>query len=237
VHLYSPKYCGWLLLFRFLSFINNERLCLIKKYLNRSIYAFQIDAPPDFSKSESWTCDYVFNTVNNSNKIFHHIPKGAFFCKQTKLNTNNKNRLKKIFNLKNKYIYIAERLLLIKKTDAYLVGVHIRRGDYAQFRDGELYFDDNLYLFAMKIFKKNMMPNKNIEFLLLSNEAVNIKFYSEMAPLYFGLQNPGVDQALLARCDHILGVGSTFSAWLSFLHNIPQTLISRQNNTVQLKPC
>jgi hypothetical protein len=235
VHLFSPKYRGWFLLFRFLSFINDERLCLIKKYLNSAIYAFQIDAPSDFLKSETWTCDYVFNAVKNSNKLIHHIPKGAFFCKQTKLNIINKNRLKKIFNLKNKYIYIAEKLLSIQKTDAYLVGVHIRRGDYAQFRDGELYFDDNVYLSAMQIFKKNMIPNKKIEFLLLSNEVMNIKLYSEMSPLYFGLQNPGVDQALLARCDHILGVESTFSGWISFLHDIPQTLISFQNRIIQLK--
>lgn len=132
---------------------------------------------------------------------------------------------------------MAEKLLSTKKTDSYLVGVHIRRGDYAQFQDGEMYFADDIYISAIKKYKEKIIKNKNIEFLLISNEVININFYSEIAPLYFGLQSPGVDQALLAQCEHILGVDSTFSAWPCFLHDIPHTLISFQNNIIQLKSC
>lgn len=234
VHLYSPKLFEWFILFKFLSFLNNERLHLIQQIFNNPKYAYQIDPPSDFSKSEFWTFDSLFDKVQNSDNYIHHIHKRAFFCKQTKLNTNNQDRLKQIFNLKKKYVRNADRLLSTKKPDSYLVGVHIRRGDYAQFRDGELYFDDKLYLNAIKTFKKTITQNKNIEFLLLSNEVLNIKSYSETALLYFGLQHPGIDQALLARCDHILGVESTFSAWPSFLHNIPRTLISLQGNVINL---
>ncbi len=231
-YLYSPKVFSWYLLFKMLSFINKSNFEYLKHFLSKSNHVYQIELPHKYSSLDDSTCESVYQIINKSNKHFYNIPKRSFSCNILEINQCKKDKLKKIFNLKKKYKKTAD--IYIKKSSYFLVGIHIRRGDYAQFCNGKMFFNDDFYLQAIKCFINEYNGDKDLKFLIISNEDIKIDFFSEINPLYFGVQCPGVDQALLEKCDHILGVESTFSAWPCFLHDIPQTFISKTDNCVKL---
>jgi hypothetical protein len=71
-----------------------------------------------------------------------------------------------------------------------------------------------------------------IQFLLVSDESLEIENFAPLAPLYFGRQDPGTDQALLAASNAIVGPSSTFSAWPSYVHAIPRAQINSSAQSV-----
>jgi hypothetical protein len=105
------------------------------------------------------------------------------------------------------------------KADSDLViGVHIRRGDYALFADGKYFYSPAQYLEKMKQLQ-NCMPNKRIKFLICSND--NVEFNDSVIRIQKATGHVVEDMYALSKCDLIIGPPSTYSLWASFYGHKP----------------
>ena len=101
------------------------------------------------------------------------------------------------------------------------IGVHIRRGDYVDFKDGKWFYSDAVY--AQKLLSINeldVFKDKKIRFVICSNEAINSESFAALS-VVFELRHFVEDLHLLSLCDYIVGVPSTFSMWASFYGQRP----------------
>ncbi|WP_224998120.1 alpha-1,2-fucosyltransferase [Cesiribacter sp. SM1] len=121
-----------------------------------------------------------------------------------------------------------------KSKGEVVVGIHIRRGDYKAFNGGKWYFEDEVYLEKMKQMRALLKQHgKTCVFLVCSNEAVNVDYFSELdvvaEPKHFI-----VDLYALAKCDYLIGPPSTFTIWASFYGQVPLFKIERTDSPVIL---
>lgn len=100
-----------------------------------------------------------------------------------------------------------------------VVGVHIRRGDYSNWKGGQCFFPVSRYATWMHELVEQFSPGK-VSFLLCSNEARDPREFPGLS-VGFGPGSPVGDLYALAKCDYILGPLSTFSQWASFYGNKP----------------
>lgn len=131
--------------------------------------------------------------------------------------------LKKNYQFKNyegkkKAKYIKSFLKKEKEKGKFLVGFHLRKGDYKYWNKGRFFFDDNFYIEAIFKIKKSLIKeNKDPYIIGVSDEKINlingIDFYIKGAWKD--------DQWALQNCDLIIGPPSTFTMWASFISEIP----------------
>ena len=107
-----------------------------------------------------------------------------------------------------------------KNSDVITVGVHLRRGDYRTFRNGELYFDDAVMIRWLKHLSETMESGKSVRFALCSNEKIDIETYKRNGLDVFTPGGSGIeDLCCLSLCDYVMGPPSTFSFWAAMYGN------------------
>jgi len=100
-----------------------------------------------------------------------------------------------------------------------IVGVHIRRGDYAQFAGGKYFFSQEDYSRILQLVEINIAARK-MRFIICSNERVNEELFKAVDFILA----PGhlvEDMYILSSCDLIIGPPSTYSTWAAFYGNKP----------------
>lgn len=105
-----------------------------------------------------------------------------------------------------------------------VLGVHIRRGDYKEFKGGALFFEDERYLRWMKEFASSVQ--RPVRFVIVSNEKVDADYFKSNgcdATVVAGL--PQEDVVTLSMCDYIMGPASTFSWWAAYYGDKPRLAI------------
>ena len=103
-----------------------------------------------------------------------------------------------------------------------LIGVHIRRGDYARFANGQYCFTDEVYADKLvQIAARYSAEGKKCVFILCSNDSVDLSKFPSHLPLFFEKRHYITDLYVLAACDAILGPPSTFSIWASYYGQVP----------------
>ncbi|WP_289108562.1 alpha-1,2-fucosyltransferase [uncultured Dubosiella sp.] len=128
---------------------------------------------------------------------------------------------------------MKEKLYEVKK-GSILIGVHIRRGDYRNWRNGEYFFDDEIYKWYIDQLVK-CFPNKNLTVFIFSNEVVNKSFFLDNNyDLIIPNGTAEEDFHLMTKMDYIIGPPSTFSGVASFLKNIPRYIIKERNKSIDL---
>ena len=113
-----------------------------------------------------------------------------------------------------------------------LVGMHIRRGDYATHQNGRYYFAWTDYARVLSDIAGAYRPRR-VVFLVCSNEPLDPLIASRPDVV----QGPGQavqDMYALARCELIVGPPSTFSGWASFYGDVPLLQIQRADQEIRL---
>ena len=104
------------------------------------------------------------------------------------------------------------------------LGVHIRRGDYAQWHDGKYCYDDEVYARHINRFVE-LHPDKDVHVYLSTNDAsVTEKRYQQFCPhvhIHHLQGNAPEDLFMLSECDYLMGPPSTFSLVAAMYRDIP----------------
>jgi hypothetical protein len=106
------------------------------------------------------------------------------------------------------------------KENSLIVGVHIRRGDYREYRGGEYFFPISMYENLARSLTINS-PGRRFVFLACSDERIGDDAFSGMN----WIRGPGTtlgDFHALALCDLVMGPVSTFNRLSAFLGGIPR---------------
>ncbi|MCM1141943.1 MAG: alpha-1,2-fucosyltransferase [Muribaculum sp.] len=124
---------------------------------------------------------------------------------------------------------VSDTFNIKRKEFDIIVGVHIRRGDYANWLNGKFYYSDEKYLSVIeKICTK--FPYKKIGFYFASNEAIDKTNFRSIDYFQIDKATPAIDLYALSRCDYIIGPPSTFSNWAAFYGNHPIQFIENPSS-------
>lgn len=104
------------------------------------------------------------------------------------------------------------------------LGVHIRRGDYATWKDGLYYYTDETYIAYIRRFVK-LCEGCSVHVYLSTNDfSVDAANYGAMVPeaIVHLLRGTAIeDLYMLSECDYIIGPPSTFSLVAAMYRDIP----------------
>ena len=104
------------------------------------------------------------------------------------------------------------------------LGVHIRRGDYAQWRDGQFLFSDEVYADHINRFA-DMHPGKALHVYLSTNDpSVSEEHFQKLCPkvcIHHLQGSAPEDLFMLSECDYLIGPPSTFSLVAQMYRDIP----------------
>lgn len=131
--------------------------------------------------------------------------------------------LKHIFRPKNEIMDKAEKKLIEMRYNSDLVvGVHIRRGDYATWNDGRFFYElEEYHQFMLRI--KELYKELRVSFFISSNEDFSLDIFKDCECRRFGKEPSGaiLDLYTLSLCDRIIGPFSSYSRWASFIGEVP----------------
>lgn len=137
------------------------------------------------------------------------------------------NQIKEVFSpnsdIKN---YIDKVITNYKNNGYFIVGVHIRRGDYKTWENGKYYFEYKEYKDFMKQIEA-LYPKEKICFLITTNEPYPNNYFNEFCICQYDSKTAIHDLYALSKCDRIIGPLSTFSRWASFYGDVPLYFIER----------
>lgn len=226
-YLYAPKNIVVSFLFKGLQLLNNDRLKKLEKYLSCSndITSSKLNFYPETGKP--LPSSEIKKEIQESSKAILLLTKNSYYLNGSEVNT--KKKLLKIFVLKKSYLQEAKKLIAkitANADESLVVAVHIRQGEYKNFADGIYYFEEEVYAASMRNLLLTCENKKQpLRFILITKEDIRLEAFHGLPFHFFGSQSVAVDQALLQQSDYIISTTSTFSAWPSFLHNIPQGVI------------
>lgn len=119
-----------------------------------------------------------------------------------------------------------------KKSADVLVGVHIRRGDYAFFQGGVWCYGDEVYADKMRQIETYYANSgKTCAFLICSNEEINPNNFKDFS-VAIEQRHFIVDLYSLAGCDVIIGPPSTYSQWAAFYGEKILRMMLDKNDTI-----
>lgn len=139
--------------------------------------------------------------------------------------------LKKIFQPKKEYWDKVEKLeSYYRNKSDILIGVHLRRGDYKNYKNGKYFYSYDTYKYMMKQVQ-TLLKGKKCIFIITSNEPVNSNLFNDLN-IVNERNSAIVDLCLLSKSDYIIGPPSTFSSWASFFGNTPLCFIENPDQII-----
>lgn len=141
------------------------------------------------------------------------------------------------FKPKKEILQRANQFINQIKKDNFLVGVHIRQGEYKskKFMDGKLYFNENEVADILRNYlTKEKRDPKKVLFLLCSDGPLNLVYFSGLR-IQIGIGIMIEDLITLSMCDIIIGSNSTFGSFAAYFGNIPFFIFDRKKNLVEAK--
>ena len=106
-----------------------------------------------------------------------------------------------------------------EKDKCLVVGVHIRKGDYSNWKGGKYDYPVCDYITIMnKIL--DLFPDNRLSFLICSNVTLEAEIFNEF-DITISHNSPVEDLYALSMCDLIFGPPSTFTQWASFYGEKP----------------
>jgi hypothetical protein len=126
----------------------------------------------------------------------------------------------------------SEAVAPLRRNAEVVVGVHIRQGDYRNWRKGSCFFSMAQYAVWMRELAAQF-PGQRVSFLVCSDEARSQEEFPGLV-VGFGPGSPMGDLYALAKCDYLLGTLSSFSQWASFYGNKPLYQVRDANERLEL---
>jgi hypothetical protein len=127
----------------------------------------------------------------------------------------------------------VDRLLASLRDQAdVVVGVHVRRGDYATFMDGKYFYTVTQYASMMQRLVEQLSPRR-VVFLACSNAVLDPRDFAGL-PVRFGTGEMVEDLYALAGVDLLVGPPSTFSSWASFYGDVPMHMLEEIDEPVDV---
>ncbi len=121
----------------------------------------------------------------------------------------------------------------------FLIGVHIRRGDYRLYREGRFFYDLTQYAAWMRQLQKRYSGHGKIGFLICSDEQFPLDPFEGLnvrAAWEFESAPPLRDNAALSLCDILVAPPSTFALWAAFSGGIPLLVLSNSSIDLENEP-
>ncbi len=109
----------------------------------------------------------------------------------------------------------------------FIIGVHIRRGDYKDWEGGKYYFEWEEYRDIMLQLAKVYIEKKPA-FFISTNEKYDKSVFEGLTLVSAHCTSAIHDLYGLSCCDRIIGPLSSFSRWASFYGNVPLCFIERE---------
>ena len=160
---------------------------------------------PEFQKS-------LTRTTTQLNGLYYFDPV-AF--------TKHQREVREFFRLVEPLRSQVEHTVQIcREKGDFLIGVHIRHGDYETFANGMMFYSIEQYASLMQL-TMDLFPGRNVTFLICSNVSVALEPFRGLS-VSLAPGHPAVDLYSLAECDAIIGSPSTFSEWASFYGCVPR---------------
>lgn len=134
-----------------------------------------------------------------------------------------KKTLQHIYRPKKEITDKADTLIARIRTNAdIIIGVHIRRGDYATWNDGRFFYSlEEYHRFMLRV--KECYAERRVAFFISSNEDFPSDIFHDCECHRFSCEPSAaiLDLYTLSVCDRIIGPFSTFSRWASFIGEVP----------------
>ncbi|MBP5197074.1 MAG: glycosyltransferase [Bacteroidaceae bacterium] len=125
---------------------------------------------------------------------------------------------------------VKAKMRILDEGKGLRLGLHIRRGDYAQWADGHYFYDDETYASYVNAFAR-MHPTEHIHVYMSTNDTemteermsrlVNTGDRNGSVTIHLLGGNPPEDLFMLSECDAIIGPHSTFSLVAAMYRDIP----------------
>lgn len=143
-------------------------------------------------------------------------------------------RIHQIFRPKAEYTdEVRRRLDFLRSKSDVLVGVHIRKGDYSQYRGGRYDYDLSEYVKIMKSLRRDC--RERVGFFLASNSRLDTSLFSDLL-VYQLPDSPAMhDLVGLSMVDYIIGPPSTFSMSASYYGKVPLYFLTQSGASVSLE--
>ena len=146
----------------------------------------------------------------------------------------NKKLIRHIFSPSDKILRrIDEKFSFLRAEYDEIIGVHIRRGDYATWLDGLYYFEIENYYESMVSYYDANKQKKQICFFISSDEDIDLGRFGELKCYKHENSSAILDLYSLAYCSKIIGPLSTFSRWASFYGEVPMRVLEKGNLKVK----
>jgi len=142
-------------------------------------------------------------------------------------------RLQQIFRPKESIMERASQMIAgLRQAGAdVVVGVHVRRGDYATWNEGRFFFSLDEYASFMRRVQK-AFDGQRVGFFISSNEDFDVgTTFPDLLCARYGEEPSAaiLDLYTLSLCDRLIGPFSTFSRWASFIGRVPLCFIEHRN--------
>ncbi|XP_055998800.1 galactoside alpha-(1,2)-fucosyltransferase 2-like isoform X3 [Ostrea edulis] len=177
-------------------------------------------------EAERWSCSYddKFLKMSSNKKVYF-----LGYFQSWKYWIKHEDEIRKIFtfnteieeeaneNLSN----ILNEMGFRDSSTGVVVGIHSRRGDYLSkpaMDYGYITPNETYYLNAMRYFREKF-PTKRIFFIAASNDIdwLRQKLNKEENVFFLQENQPFMDMAILALCDHVIMSSGTFGWWAGWM--------------------
>ena len=158
-------------------------------------------------------------------KIFKFLGfrKGWWTRRDTQYIAQAKKEIKHLYRPKQEITEKAEKMIAeLKKQSDIVIGVHIRRGDYAMWNNGRFFYSlEDYHKFMQRV--QELYKDLRVSFFISSNENFSLDLFEDCTCRRFGKEPSGaiLDLYTLSICDGIIGPFSSYSRWAAFSGEVP----------------
>lgn len=118
-----------------------------------------------------------------------------------------------------------------KEHGYFIIGIHIRRGDYKTWEGGKYYFEHTEYRDMMRCLVE-VFKDRKVAFFISTNEPYDTALFEEFTLCPISGNTAAHDLYALSLCDRIIGPLSTFSRWASWYGDVPLAFFERGDTTL-----